>query len=108
MTDADGDKSCLIQNKIRFFIDTEKRGNVRLSIDPSKIKIFTDQDVRPDKNVFKGRLIQLTDEQNLVRAIVDIGIPLNILLPKDELKGKPLYIGGVVVVFCPKDSFQIF
>jgi len=107
VTDEDGHMSCLIQNRIKFLIDTEKRGNIRLSIDPSKIKILTDQDVRTDKNSFKGRLIQLTDEQNLVRAVVDIGIPLNILVPKDGLKGKPLYIGEVMGVFCPKDSFQI-
>ena len=105
--DEDGDQSCLIQERVKFIINTEKTGNVRLSIDPSKIKILTDQEVRSEKNFYKGRLIQLTDEQNLVRAVVDIGVPLNILLPKDEFRGKPLYIGDMVGVFCPKDSFQI-
>ena len=105
--EEDGHKSCLIQNTIKLLIDTEKTGDIRLSIDPSKIKILTDQDIHTEKNIHKGRLIQVTDEQDLVRAVVDIGIPLNILLPKNELKDRPVYIGDKVGVFCPVDGFRI-
>jgi len=105
--EEDGHKSCLIQNTIKLLINTEKTGDIRLSIDPSKIKILTDQDIHTEKNIHKGRLIQLTDEQDLVRAVVDIGIPLNILLPKHELKDRPVYIGDEVGVFCPVDGFRI-
>ena len=105
--DKDGQTSCVIQDKIRLLAETEETGNVRLSIDPQKVKIWTGRDTRPEMNMFKGRLIQLTDEIELVRAIADIGIPLNILLPKDEVRKKPLFIGDEVDIFCPIEGIQI-
>lgn len=106
--DKNGSKSCLIQEKIRLLIETEKTGNVRLSIDPMKIEIKPYQDIHSEKNINKGRLIQLTVEHDQVRAVADIGILLNILLPKKELQEKCLYVGDEVMIFCPMESIWIF
>lgn len=106
--DDAGNKHCLIQDKVRLLTETERRGEVRLSIDPLKIKILSVQELDPKKNVFRGRLVQLTEEQDLVRAVLDIGIPLNILLQKDTLRQKALNIGDEVGIFCPKEAIQIF
>ncbi len=108
MKDKDGSKYCLVQGKIRFMIETEKIGNVRLSIDPTKVKISPDQNICSEKNINKGRLIQLTAEHDQVRAVADIGIPLNILLPKKELRKKRLFVGDEVIIFCPVEAIQIF
>jgi len=106
--DKDGNRVCLIQDKIRLMIDTEKTGDVRLSIDPLKIEIILDQDVQQRKNIFKGRLIQLTYEHDHVRVVVDMGIPVNILLPMDQPRSEPLVIGDEVGIFCPQEGIQIF
>jgi len=107
LRDKDGQTSCVIQDKIRLLTETEETGNVRLSLDPQKVKIWTDRDTRPQINIFKGRLIQLTDEHDLVRAMADIGIPLNILLPKDDVREKPLFVGDEVEIFCPIECIRI-
>jgi tungstate transport system ATP-binding protein len=106
--DNDGDRFCLIQDEIRLLVKTEKSGNVRLSIDPLKINILMDQEIHPKKNCFRGRLLQLTYGHDHLRAVVDIGIPLNILLPKDRLKGEPLNVGNEVWIFCPVEAIQVF
>jgi tungstate transport system ATP-binding protein len=106
--DNDGDRFCLIQDEIRLLVETEKRGNVRLSIDPLKIKILMDQETHPQKNCFGGRLLQLTYEHDRLRAVVDIGIPLNILLPKARLNSEPLNVGNEVWIFCPVEAIQVF
>ena len=106
--DDDEDRFCLIQEEIRLFVKTEKLGNVRLSIDPLKIKILMDQETHPKKNCFRGRLLQLTYERDHLRAVVDIGIPLNILLPKDRFMGEPLNVGNEVWIFCPVEGIQVF
>jgi len=108
VVDEKGNKICLIQDKVRLLVKTEKTGSVRLTIDPFKIRILTDQDIPDEKNTFKGKLIQLTDEQDHVRAVAHIGIPLNVLLPKDSLRDRPLFIGGEVRVLCPMESIRIF
>jgi tungstate transport system ATP-binding protein len=106
--DNDGDTFCLIQDEVRLFIKTEKTGDVRLSIDPLKMKILTDQEIHPQKNCYRGRLLQLTDEPDHLRAVVDIGIPLNILLPKNRLMAEPVNVGNEVWIFCPVEAIQVF
>jgi len=106
--DEDGNGICLIQDKIRLMIETEKTGFVRLSLDPCKIEIMKDQYIQHGKNIFKGRLIQLTYEHDHIRVVVDIGIPLNILLPVDQPRNEPLIIGDEVGIFCPSDGIQVF
>ena len=108
VAEEDGNKSCVILDGIRLFIETEKVGHIRLSINPLKIKILTGGGIHTGKNIFRGRLIQLTDEHDHVRAIAEIGIPLNILLPNDEAKDKSLHIGDDMEIFCPIEGIQIF
>jgi hypothetical protein len=59
------------------------------------------------ENTFDGKLIQLSDERHYMRAIVDIGIPLNILLNGDELRDQSFMIGDSVRVVCPAESIQL-
>ena len=101
-------KVCLIHDKVRLRVGTEKTGNVRLSIDPLKVVLCMEQDPACKDNVFLGRLVQLSDENMFVRAVVDIGIPLNLLVPKGELNDKPLYVGGNAKVLCPPDAIHVF
>lgn len=102
-----GIKSCLIQEGLSLSVETEMSGPVKLSVDPRKIQILAAQEVVPERNVFEGRLIQLSDEQDLVRAVVDVGVPLNILLPKKDLRGKGLMVGEAVKIRCPEGAIQV-
>ncbi|MBK5100602.1 MAG: ABC transporter ATP-binding protein [Desulfobacteraceae bacterium] len=105
--DPNGDSSCLIQDKITLYLKTEKTGNVRLSIDPLRVALLSDRDILNEKNVFRGRVIQLTDAHDQVRTVVDIGIPLNILVARDRLRKEPVFIGDEVNIICPEDAAQI-
>jgi tungstate transport system ATP-binding protein len=108
ISDKKHPKACLIHNRIKIFLETNKTGPVRLSINPFKIQISRVQSIPSKENVFSGRLIQLADENDYVRAVVDIGIPLNLLLNRDQLSECPLTIGEQVNVLCPKEAIQTF
>lgn len=106
--EEDGKQICLIQDRVKIFLKTEKEGNVRLAIDPLEIRILTGQDPLVTNNIFKGKVMQLTDEGEQIRAVAEIGIPLNILLPKTVLKKSPVHIGDHVRIYCPLEAVQIF
>lgn len=108
ISDKKHPKACLIHNRIKILTDTDKTGPVRLSIDPLKIRILRAHDTPFKENVFNGKLIQLSDENDYVRALVDIGIPLNLLLNRSKLSECPMTIGQKVCIFCPKEAIQIF
>ena len=59
-------------------------------------------------NSFKGTLIQLADEQTRVRALVDMGIPMSVLIPKDVFKSLHLDLGEEVRLYFPEDSIDVF
>lgn len=108
MREANGEISCLIQNKVRLNIKSEKTGNVRLSIDPLRLTLLSGRDIPAKENMFVGKVLQLTDGHDQVRAVVDIGIPLNILVARDRLREEPVFIGDEVNIICPEDATQIF
>jgi len=59
-------------------------------------------------NSFKGTLLQLTNEQSKVRALVDVGIPLSVLVPKEVFKSLHLDLGEEVRLYCPEESIDVF
>jgi tungstate transport system ATP-binding protein len=108
LTDRDGDTVCRIQDRVGFAVRTDRTGQVRLAIDPHKIHVLRGDDPAPGKNRFRGRLVQLTDEHEFIRAVVDVGIPLNILLPKPEAQSAPLIIGSDLHISCPPEAIRVF
>jgi len=108
-TNENGQKYCVLKDGLRFNIETERSGPVRISINPGAIIISQGSHNDFSKgNIFKGKLIQLTDEQRRVRALVDIGIPLSVLIPKEVISDLKLVIGEDVWLSCLSEGFEIF
>jgi tungstate transport system ATP-binding protein len=97
---------CSIQGKLNLFIRSGPSGRVRLSIDPTKVRVIGEGDA--EENVFEGRLIQLADERNHVRATVDVGLPINLLMSKEEAREEALHVGDRLRLFIPEESVRIF
>ena len=93
-----------IQDEVRFPVDTDRQGEVRVSVNPMKMKIKKNSELK-DSQV-KGRLIQLTDEGDRIRVIVDLNISLILLMEKEKYLISDFNIGDTVTIECPKDSIQ--
>jgi len=102
-----GDPYCLVQNKLKLCITRGKMGPVRIAIDPKAIQVSKTADDPPRPNSFKGRLIQLTDERHKVRALVDVGLPLSVLILKEDFAAMSLGMGSNIWLTCPPDSIEI-
>ncbi|MDI6687790.1 MAG: ATP-binding cassette domain-containing protein [Desulfobacterales bacterium] len=107
--DSNGYKYCILHSGMKLRVSSQKTGSIRISIDPCMVKLNQKESGHSMYNCFKGTLIQLTDEQSRVRALVDVaGTPLSVLIPKDVFKGLHLDLGEKVWVNCPKESIDIF
>jgi len=102
-----GDPYCLVQNKLKLGISKGKMGPVRIAINPNAIQVSRTADDPPPANSFKGRLVQLTDEKNKVRALVDVGLPLCVLISKEDFAAMSLGMGSSIWLTCPPDSIEI-
>jgi len=107
-TERNGCKRCVLQHGLSLGVDSEKSGPVRISIDPSAVKISQNQGNASLENTFQGKLIQLTDQQSRVRVLVDVGIPLSVLMPKEMFGSLGLGMGDDVWLTCPQQSIQVF
>ena len=106
--DEKGDKICVLQGGMKLHVKGGKPGPVRISIDPERINIWREEGDRSSKNTFTGRLIQLTDENSRVRALMDVGIMLSVLIPKERLDDLDIRIGMRLWVGCPEQSIEVF
>ena len=107
-TDRTGSKHCVLQCGLRLGVGSEKSGPVRISIDPSAVKISQSRSNASMENTFQGKLIQLTDEQSRVRVLVDVGIPLSVMISKEVFGSLGLGMGDDVWLTCPQASIQVF
>ncbi|MFC1532975.1 ABC transporter ATP-binding protein [Thermodesulfobacteriota bacterium] len=106
--DEKGDKICILQGGLKLHVKQGKPGPVRISMDPEKIKICLGRDDRLTKNAFKGKVFQLTDENTRVRALLDVGTMLSVLIPEERLKKLDIRIGMEVQVCCPEEAIELF
>ena len=88
-----GGKYCVLQNGLKLRVQSQKAGPIRISIDPNTLRVSKGIDDPFEENTFKGTLIQLSSEQGRVRALVDVGIPLSVLIPKETFKDLQLGVG---------------
>ena len=102
-----GSKYCVIQNRLKLAVQTRKQGTVRIAIDPSAVEIGRDLNDAHKDNIFKGRLVQLTDEEGRVRALVDVGIPLSVLIPKEKFRTLSPAMGESIWLTCPPQSIEV-
>jgi tungstate transport system ATP-binding protein len=106
-TDEGGQQYCLLPNGFKLKIRSEKTGRVRISISPGKIRI-SPKNLNTQENTRKGTIIQLNQEPFNIRILVDAGIPLNVLIPKESFNSHEMGIGEDVWITCPEESIDIF
>ncbi len=106
--DEKGLEYCVFQKGLRFRVRSDKSGSVRISMDPRRLRISRDEGDSSKENTLRGRLIQLTDGQNQVRVLVDVGIPLSVLVPREVFGNLHLSLGEDVWLICPADGIEVF
>lgn len=97
-----------IHDNLNIPVDTARDERLcRVSINPLKIKIVKQAESYPaDRQILTGRLMQLTSEGEMVRVLVDAGIPLSLLIDKNNESIQGLMVGEAVYLELPKDSIE--
>jgi len=106
-TDDNGKKYCSIHDKLKIAVRTNKTGYVKISVNPIMIKVLPARDARAGDHRLLGRVMQLIDEGDHVRALIDVGIPFSALLSQREYKHAPVMAGESVALFCPPESIEV-
>jgi len=90
---------CKINENILIPIQPTPNNTVKIAINPNSVKIKDDQSAESKQTLFKGKIIQLTEEKDRIRAAVDIGMPINMLIEKSTYYSQPVCIGKDVTIY---------
>ena len=100
-------KFCALPNGLQLKVQSEKTGPIRISIAPGAL-VLSPNPPTAAENSLKGKIIQLNEERIHFRALVDAGVRLNVLIPKESFNRHNMGIGDDVWVTCPVESIEIF
>ena len=107
-TAENGKKYCVIRDGLRFAVGFGESGPLRLSINPEGIQMNRAGVENADRDLIKGRLIQLTAEKNRVRALVDVGVPLSVIVSKEYFNSLNIGMGEELMLDIPEESVKVF
>lgn len=104
-----------IQGAIRLRIPSEMtRGaqdKIRLMIRPDKLLIGDPEEDRDEgdsgDHSMAGRVVQITEEKDSVRIVVDAGVWITLLVSKDTYREDPTLVGDRVTIPIPVTAVEI-
>ncbi|MBN2061283.1 MAG: hypothetical protein JW882_12795 [Deltaproteobacteria bacterium] len=99
---------CVLPNNIRLHVQTDRTGPVRISIKPDLIKVIPPSEDTPGMETHRGKLLQLIYERDRVRALIDIGVPISVLIPVSVFDNMCLVLGEEACLACPTESVVFF
>jgi len=73
-------------NDVTIHVHTDLTGEVKLSIRPEDIILSLEPFTSSARNIFKGTVIDLIENANGVKIILDIGIPLMSMITKKSME----------------------
>jgi tungstate transport system ATP-binding protein len=79
----------------------------RITIDPRRIEIAPPQQTQGRSGECPGRLIQMVEDGDCVRLMVDVGVPLTIILSSRAYRDLALRIGDTVAIYCPAEALAV-
>jgi tungstate transport system ATP-binding protein len=109
--DGAGRQHCVIQDKISFSISQNNAGpsnkNVRLVVDPARIKLVGYLDEACDASRLQGKLVRVAAQNSKIRLVVDVGLFITLIIPrKDYEQFRPL-VGDLVDICVPHEAVQV-
>lgn len=94
---VEGDAQIALSHGIRFFVNTDLEGEVKISIPPEDIILSAGKFVSSARNMHKGKVVDIISDEKNSKVLLDIGVPLlSIITNKSALemnikKGDELY-----------------
>lgn len=85
-----------INDDVQFAVVTEKKGAAYIYIDPSDILVSHEQFSSSARNSLIGKIKKISEQNHLIRLVVDIGVQLICIITKESFQQMKLNIGSKV------------
>ncbi len=93
---------------IRFSVVSKKKGLAYIYIDPRDIILSYEQFSSSARNTFVGKIIKISEQNHLIRLVVDIGVELIIVITYESFQELHLNIGSKVYTTFKASAVKIY
>jgi tungstate transport system ATP-binding protein len=111
--DSTGQPLCVIHNRLHLRLEPDQlndhNNSVRVLIDPEKIDLVRPEYNNADSNgTTHGSVVQILQENGKIRVVVDAGVWIALLMPKDRYDEASPRVGDIVGLDIPPKAVRIF
>ena len=109
--DPAGETRCVIQDKLFLSVKMdqirEKREGFSVFIDPEKIIPEPSAENMAAATDIKGRVVQMIEENGKVRIVVDAGVWIALLIPKEHYRKIGFLVGETIDLAIPSNAITV-
>jgi len=102
---------CRIQDSIDLLIPLHQigsnTGKAQVMIDPEKVSLCHRDDISMNSACWEGRVVQITDEKDNIRIIIDLGVWISMVMLRSTYQKSYLLVGERVYIQIPPSSIRI-
>ena len=111
-SEKDEQVRCRITESAWFFLRSPESkyptGKSRVFIDPEKIELYIGEKIPGAIHCLQGTVVQLMEESDRIRAVVNVGVLLTVLLQREKYDSLRPGIGDTVAVSIAYDAVTLF
>ena len=100
-------RQCVVNGATRFPLPPTDLQRVRIAVDPRRLHLTPAASARSMEDALSGRVSQLFEEGRWIRVVVSAGVPLTVLMPRQDYHDQPLNIGDPVCLICPPQAVSL-
>ena len=109
---VDGDeRTCTIQENLCLTLKQNNgrstEGRFRILIDPARIEILAENDADNPANTFSGKVIQVAEDRESIRLVVDVGAWIALSLSAAEYRRQRPLVGMPITIRIPPEAVQV-
>lgn len=96
--ERDGQTVCRIADSFELDVNANHRGRCRVFINPENITVYnrTRAEERPLERRVTGTVVQITAEGDFVSLLIDLGVAVRTVMPKEEAVESGIFVGDQV------------
>ncbi|RJP86110.1 MAG: ABC transporter ATP-binding protein [Desulfobacteraceae bacterium] len=108
ITKIRGRHYCRITEKVLIPTPATDKRETKISIHPTAIRVADKKDAEPGLTILKGKVIGLSEDKERIRATIDVGVLISLLMEASEYDVRNIRINTMVDVEINPDGVTLF
>jgi tungstate transport system ATP-binding protein len=100
---------CVVGGKLELAVSTKHEGHCRIFLKPEGVRIYSLKEAEKSNHdgLVSGKLLQMTSDGEHIKALLDVGVPIRLIISRKEAVESGIFVGDEVKVGFEAGAVQI-